>query len=284
ALDKDNQFLNFLNIQGNVVDPELNRSTIELVQTAPGRYEGTIDNAEGRGNYFVTLGYKGSGGLQGVITSGVSVPYSDEYRELRSNPTTLETIASLTNGLIVPWKERQNGTIDVARTLDGGDLFRRDKYTVIPRSFKDLWPELLWLAAVLFLFDVAVRRVAPDFERMGKYLRARLEKLRGHEVAPPADYMEKLRSRKAEVDDEIERGRAATRFEPPPVFTGTLGEPLLEPDAPLEPKAAPSAESRAGLAPSGPAPEVESYTSRLLRAKQKVWEERGKQEGSGDEK
>jgi hypothetical protein len=140
------------------------------------------------------------------------------------------------------------------------------------------------LAAVLFLFDVAVRRVAPDFERMGKYLRARLEKLRGHEVAPPADYMEKLRSRKAEVDDEIERGRAATRFEPPPVFTGTLGEPLLEPDAPLEPKAAPSAESRAGLAPSGPAPEVESYTSRLLRAKQKVWEERGKQDGQGDEK
>ena len=36
-----------------------------------------------------------------MISTGVSVPYSDEYRELRSNPTTLETLASLTDGQVV---------------------------------------------------------------------------------------------------------------------------------------------------------------------------------------
>ena len=41
ALDKKNEFLNFLRIQGNVVNPDLKRSSIELVQTAPGRYEAT---------------------------------------------------------------------------------------------------------------------------------------------------------------------------------------------------------------------------------------------------
>jgi uncharacterized membrane protein len=282
ALDKDNQFLNFLQIQGNVVDPDLNRTTVELVQTAPGRYEGTIDNAEARGNYFVTLGYRGPGGLQGVLTSGVSVPYSDEYRELRSNPSALETLATLTNGLVIPWKDRANGTIDIARTLDGGDLFRRDRYTTVPRSFHDLWPFLLWLAAVLFLFDVAVRRVAPDFERIKKLLRDRWEKMRGRQVAPAPDYMEKLRSRKAEVDDELERSRAATRFEPPPIAAASVGESVLEESAGARPnRATPPAQERGGLGPSEQAPEVESYTSRLLRAKQKVWEERGQKEPPG---
>src|SRR5437879_12695596 len=83
ALDKENQFLNFLQIQGMVVDPEMKTRTVELVQVAPGRYEGTIEGAEARGNYFVTLGYHGAEGTQGVISTGVSVPYSDEYRELK---------------------------------------------------------------------------------------------------------------------------------------------------------------------------------------------------------
>ncbi len=90
ALDKNNEFLNFLQIRGNTVDPDLKSGPIELVQTAPGRYEGTIENAESSGNYFISLGYRGADNVQGVISSGVSVPYSDEYRELRSNPTTLE--------------------------------------------------------------------------------------------------------------------------------------------------------------------------------------------------
>ena len=40
ALDKESQFLNFLQIQGNVVDPELKVAPIELVQTAPGGTRG----------------------------------------------------------------------------------------------------------------------------------------------------------------------------------------------------------------------------------------------------
>ena len=43
---------------------------------------------------------EGADNVQGVISSGVSVPYSDEYRELRSNPTTLESLASVTDGKV----------------------------------------------------------------------------------------------------------------------------------------------------------------------------------------
>ena len=126
ALDKNNQFLNFLQIQGNVVNPDLKPSSIELVQTAPGRYEATIENAEASGNYFVNLGYRGPDNVQGVISTGVSVPYSDEYRELRSNPTTLETLASLTDGQVVTWKFRPTAGSTCRGRSAGVDHFRRD--------------------------------------------------------------------------------------------------------------------------------------------------------------
>jgi hypothetical protein len=281
ALDKENQFLNFLQIQGNVVSPDLKRSSVELVQTAPGKYEGTIDEAEASGNYFVNLGYRGPEGVQGVISSGISVPYSDEYRELRSNPATLDTIASLTNGQMTTWKYRPDGRPDLQRTIDGVDHFRRDPSLTNPRSFSDLWPALLWLSAIFFLADVAVRRVAPDVDRIRKSIGDQWKKLRGEEVAPPVEYMEKLRSRKAEVGEQLDRSRAATRFEaPPPASRETApGDPLLEGGLPPDSRRDPR--STQGLAPDAPKePEPESYTNRLLKAKQRVWEEREKNQGN----
>jgi hypothetical protein len=162
------------------------------------------------------------------------------------------------------------------------DHFRRDKNLVNPRAYSDLWPQLLWLAAVLFLGDVAIRRIAPDMDRVRKAVADQWLKLRGREVVPVTEYMEKLKSRKAEVGEQLDRSRAAVRFEAPPPDGGEarpLNESLLEgmsaSDAPARPRPGPSAAP--GLAPTGPKPgQPESYTNRLLRAKQKVWEEREK--------
>ncbi len=292
ALDKDNEFLNFLQIQGNVVDPDLKSAPIQLVQTAPGRYEATIDNAESSGNYFVNLGYRGADKMQGVISSGVSVPYSDEYRELRSNPTTLETVASLTEGQVNRFKNAPDGRIDMAQTLDGVDHFRRDPGLINPRAFAPLWPTLLWLAACLFLGDVAVRRIAPDTDRIRRAITNGWQRLRGSEEAASSDYMDKLRSRKAEVGEQIERSRSTARFEQEPDVTrekrpptAPIGEPLLEGMTPREtqPRGRPPGPQSGGLAPDAPKAE-ESYTNRLLKAKQRVWEEREKEKDKDKDK
>jgi uncharacterized membrane protein/Mg-chelatase subunit ChlD len=283
ALDKESQYLNFLTIQGNVVDPDLKSSPIELVQIAPGRYEGTIDGTEARGNYFVNLGYRGAGGVQGVVSSGVSVPYSDEYRELRSNPTSLETLASLTDGQVVNWKRNADGRLDLARSLDDSDHYRRDAGLVIPRAFAPLWHDLLWLACCLFLLDVAVRRIAPDFGRMQRAIANRWRALRGQEPARASEYMEKLRSRKAEVGEELDRSRSRGTTSPLPpegsVSTSVIAEPLLSGQEPAErgkpPRDAASPQPK-GLAPEAEKPPEESYANRLLKAKQRVWEERDK--------
>jgi len=286
ALDKNNEFLNFLQIQGNVVDPDLKSAPVVLEQIAPGRYEATIEDAEASGNYFVNLGYRGPDKVQGVISTGVSVPYSDEYRELRSNPLTLETLASVTDGQVVAWKFAADGRVDLARTIQGVDHFRRDPTLLNPRSFAALWPALLWLAACLFLGDVAVRRIALDVDWIKQSVANEWKKLRGQEAAPASDYMDKLRSRKAEVDEQLDRPRTAPRPEtsalvlPDAPPAGPLGEPILEGAEAIERARAardPEKASRPSLAAAAPQTEKQSYTDRLKRAKQRVWEERDKE-------
>ncbi len=277
ALDKNNEFLNFLRIQGNVVNPDLKSSTVELVQVAPGRYEATIENAEASGNYFVNLGYRGPDKVQGVISTGVSVPYSDEYRELRSNPTALETLASLTDGEVVSNKSTPDG-----RFVQTVDHFRRDPKLINPRSFAALWPTLLWLAACLFLGDVAVRRIALDVDWLKQAVKNEWQKLRGQETATASEYMDKLRSRKAEVGEQLDRTRAAPRPEtgalpfPDSPPSGPIGEPLLEGGEMQDRARAAQKAQSPSLAVPSPETVKQSYTDRLLKAKQRVWEEREK--------
>jgi uncharacterized membrane protein len=277
ALDKNNEFLNFLRIQGNVVNPDLKSSTVELVQVAPGRYEATIENAEASGNYFVNLGYRGPDKVQGVISTGVSVPYSDEYRELRSNPSTLESLASLTDGEVVPNKFTPDG-----RFAQSVDHFRRDPKLINPRSYAALWPTLLWLAACVFLGDVAVRRIALDVGWLKQAAINEWKKLRGEETATTSEYMDKLRNRKAEVTEQLDRTRAASRTEtasaplPDAPPSGSIGEPLLEGGSITDPARAAQKTQSPSLATPSPETAKQSYTDRLLKAKQRVWEEREK--------
>ena len=105
-------------------------------------------------------------------------------------------------------------------------------------------------------------------------------------MVPVAEYMEKLKSRKAEVGEQIDRSRAANRYEAPPPATAEtiqiVDEPLLNPgfsrpnvsNAPNPPTAT------SGLAPEGKTQAPESYTNRLLKAKLKVWEDREKEKGN----
>ena len=205
-----------------------------------------------------------------MISSGVSVPYSDEYRELRSNPTTLETLANLTDGQVVSTRTTPDG-----RMVQSVDHFRRDPKLINPRSFAGLWPILLWSAACLFLADVAIRRIAIDFGWIKLTIVNEWKKLRGEEVATASEYMDKLRSRKAEVGEQLDRGRGASRAESSPLFpegpasgSGAIGEPLLEGGV-MEDRGRAAAKTESpSLATPSPETVKQSYTDRLLKAKQ----------------
>jgi uncharacterized membrane protein len=274
AMDKDDEFLNFLNMTGNVVrpGPDLETTHLKLEQIAPGRYVGAYPATE-PGSYFLTAN---PGAGMPPIRTGVNVPYSDEFRSRASNEALLRRLAGL-----VP----EGG--EAGRLIEGPEDFADvEPYLAINTFRHDLakatssqpvWHYLVLLGSCLFFFDVFVRRVQVGFGWVPVLAgRVRSAVFGRKEETAEVEVIERLRSRKAEVGERVEQLRAGARFEPSPDAPADLRslegiEPPQAPPAPKEPK-------RPSLAPG---PKEESYTERLLRAKQQAWKKREKDEGQG---
>jgi hypothetical protein len=268
ALDQQHEFLNFLDLGGTVVGPKLDARPMQLRQTAPGRYVGNFD-AKDTGSYFLVLN---PGGGRPALRTAVNVPYSPEFSDRGTNSALLERLAAL------PTRSGPAGTVvrdpsarDDLEQLLAVDTFRHNLVSATRTS--DAWPQVLWLAGLVFLGDVMTRRVRVSFEWVPKLAARTMAVLTRRRQAPAAaPYLERLRSRKNEVVESLAAKRAEARFEPsqPPGDEVVLPElantaPNTAPD-----KAVPPA---ASLTPNAPSDD-DAYTSRLLKAKRKVWEQR----------
>ncbi|NLX96434.1 MAG: VWA domain-containing protein [Rhodopirellula sp.] len=268
ALDKNDEFLNFLDMSGTVVGPGLEPLPMKISQTAPGRYEGAFP-ARDSGSYFLMVN---PGGGKAAIRTGVSVPYSDEFHAKPVNLSLLEQLARLVPeggaaGQLVPLPK---DTREAKPALDVNS-FRHD----LPKatSSQDIWFHLVFLAGCLFFFDVFVRRVQVSFAWLPPLAgRVRDRILHRSPAAPQPETIQRLRSRKAEVTQQVDQLRAAARFEAErPPAAGVEVEEFKQSDAPgpAPPRQQP------GLALEK---EEESYTARLLKAKKKAWKERDSQQ------
>ncbi len=270
ALDKEDQFLNFLNMSAAGTGPDLEDLQLSLRQEAPGRYVGEFA-ADKSGSYLLAIqtGKKGSA----PILAGIDVPYSAEYRQHASNGVLLENLAALKPkggevGTVIQG-ELQTDSLD---QLVKVDTFRRSLPKAV--SSQDVWPLVLLLTAGLFFFDVMIRRVAISFEwvrTLRDWLAVKL--LRRPATEAPNEAMQRLRMKKEAISQQIDERRAATRFEP------TVG-----PQADADQKStAEILEAASGGAPppetkrtgpvtsgTGPAKEEDTYTERLLAAKRKA--------------
>jgi Mg-chelatase subunit ChlD/uncharacterized membrane protein len=265
ALDEHDEFLNFLNMTGEALGPELKQISFKLEQAAPGRYVGTFPT-QGAGSYYVAI----SPGVKGTapIFSGVNVPYCDEFRDRGTNKALLDELAGMTpkGAGSKPGKVIQAAP-DAKRTdaLLAVDTFRHGE---LPKatSSQDAWFYLLLVGSCLFFFDVFFRRVQVSLAWVAP-LAGRI--IRRQPQPAQVETMERLRSRKAEVAGRIEQLRSDARFEPAPDSTARIED--------IQPAAAPKPERPA--APSiahKEKPEEESYTERLLRAKRRVWDDHKK--------
>ncbi len=194
------------------------------------------------------------------LPGSVTVPYAAEFADLESNPDLLEGLRHETGGESYP-----DDLDELLRVARAGTVFRPG--LAGSDNQKALWPWLLFVAAVLLLIDVALRRLALERLGIGSALVALWGRLRGRGVAAPATTtLDRLQSRKARVSEQL----ASRRFEPtdrppPPAPPGPSGP---RPPAPTPPAAQPPSQP--------PAPgEADDYLSRLKRRKKKVWEERG---------
>jgi Mg-chelatase subunit ChlD len=266
ALDKDDQFLNFLELSGTLLGPDMQPVNLPLKQTAPGRYVGTAA-AVRAGSYFLSVG---AGPGQAPVRAGVNVPYSAEFTDRQSNVPLLRNLASIRpqggrQGLVLAEPESPAHLDESLQT----DIFRHDLLPATSRL--DSWHLLAFLAGCLFLFDVFNRRVIVSFawvpplaRRVGGYVFTR------RAPAEVEKSLERLQAQKSEIDRQLEdRRAAAARYEPEMAGAVQIGDEAIAAQADR-----PSSARPARATELAPQPEEENYTARLLKAKQRVWKDR----------
>jgi uncharacterized membrane protein/Mg-chelatase subunit ChlD len=262
ALDKDDDFLNFLDLGGAVIGPDMKPHDVQLEQTAPGRYVGSFP-ADDAGSYFVMLS---PGAGQTPLLTGVNVPYSPEFRDRETNEALLANLARLEPkdgppGVVI---EDATGRGD-AKELAKINTFRHD----LPKatSRQDVWHYALLIAGLTFFFDVFFRRVQVSLAWVPPLAGRLRDRLLGREPQATTDEgVWRRPDHKAEVGEQLEQRRAATRFEPASDQPADLS--LLEEQIAAPSTEAPRELGRTGLTPE--AQEEESYTSRLLKVKKDV--------------
>jgi uncharacterized membrane protein/Mg-chelatase subunit ChlD len=278
ALDSDDDFLNYQAMSGSVIGPDMQPVELNIQQTGPGRYVGEFDSSK-PGSYMVMVM---PGANLAPLRTGVNIGYSDEFRDRETNTTLLEQVAKLkakrgeAGKLLPPLPVLPEDREQAEKSLEpqlAVDPFRRDLPQAV--ASQDIWPWLVLLASCLFFGDVFIRRVQVDFQWLKpvweKFAEVVLQRER-QEASP--ETMSRLRSRKAEVDRSLETRRAAARFEPD-------SEIAVDPNTIEAAEAKPTA---AGAAPT-PSPKIvaepeqDDYTSRLLKAKKKVWKDKAQDRG-----
>ena len=260
AIDQNDELMNSLDMSASAISPNMKSANFEIRQTAPGRYVGSFD-IDKSGSYFLSI-TPGAG--KAPLRSGINVPYSSEFRDRETHRSLIEQLAGLTPVGGKPGKIIEGDfSSDGSGSLLEANPFRRDLKAMI--SSRDIWPLLVVLTSCIFFADVFIRRVAIDFEWVGP-LAAKLTGGRDTDQTKD-DRMERLRTRKREIEGQIDERRAATRFEPEP--DADINVEVLDAEAAGDDSAkAPRKSDKPGMTPAEK--EEETYTSRLLKAKKEA--------------
>ena len=146
TVDESGRFVNGLNTSVQLIRPSLEMEALALRQTGPGRYEADV-NTNATGSYLFKIRQTAGEGEDAPVfadfTRGLTISYKPEYRHLATNTEFLEDLAGATGGTVSP-------------SLD--DIFAVTPDEAV-RVRTSIWPWLLMLALLLFVADVAIRRL-----------------------------------------------------------------------------------------------------------------------------
>jgi hypothetical protein len=217
ARDEKDRPVNGLDLEGKISLPRPPKPgekvpVVEFKRKGPGQYEAEF-TAEEAGTYFVTVqGYqagvgKAKGALFDTTRTGVTLPYSQEFADLDTNTGLLKQLAELTGG-----RYYTDDPAELEQLAKSSDLFR--DATKTSRAYQPFWYWLVFAAGVLVLLDVGVRRIAVEMPEVRAVAAGFWAKLREKPEAESSATLGVLQRRKLEVQEAIERERAARRFDP----------------------------------------------------------------------
>jgi hypothetical protein len=257
ALDAEGNYRNFLTLQTAVVSPKGDRVLVNLEQAGPGRYEAKFPTKE-VGAYLLNLMEVRDGQMVGAQVLGASVNHSPEFNATEPNLNLLHRLAEAGGGKVL------------SPDTDNPFLLGRKK-TFQPR---DLWEALLKWFIILFVLDVAVRRVDIDREEWGKWL-AKLKRRLGFGDLKKATAAQGSLGSLLAIKERV-RGQKTAAGSGAPVATQAGAELFKPKQAPTT--AAAGSEAGAGETsgstaatetPTEPAKQT-SATGRLLEAKRRA--------------
>lgn len=149
ALDKDATYLNDLQLRTKLIGPNNEAIDQTFKQTGPGHYEAEFE-LDQAGQYLANVQILDRGKNMGTIRTGLSVPFSPEFRDLTPNEGLLRQLADVTGGR---WLD------EATNKPRDANIFNHDLPPSVSR--RPAWDWALgWLFLPAFLLDVAVRRLA----------------------------------------------------------------------------------------------------------------------------
>lgn len=272
ALDANASYLNFLRTSAVVLSPDGVAEPLVLQQVGPGRYLGQFPTEEA-GAYLVNINFVGGSGedrLEGNIQAAVTVPYPREYRAVKHNAALLHDLAKMTGGRVI------NGSDPML-----ADLFYNEGLE-LPLSPKSTWDLMAILAAALFLFDVANRRISIDKKAMAEAA----AKAVGRRAEVGSDTVAAWKRTRASVVKgraKAEHAVVATkRFDADDVDAQTAidvqAESAGQPGSPAR-----KSVQQTSVAKEDPVSDEGDYTSRLLAAKRRARGEDNKEPQGGSD-
>ncbi len=259
AIDNQGKFLQFSDIDGRVISPDVEVEELELVQVGPGQYSASFD-AKGSGSYIVNMRYKKIGEPDKIYMTdtAVTIPFAPEFRDLSDNMPLLTHVSEMTNGRMLSSDPNQANLFDYT-----GLKFPETPLPLIRPLM------LIWLA--LFLLDVAVRRLALDFKAMSRRM---IQVISRKTVQKAETTLDKLKITRKQVQDQFKirsRDAAASRkYVPDEKFKGDLPVSKVEDKKPSQPEVK-KEESK----PDKKAKQEDvTHIQRLLNAKKKSSEQK----------
>jgi uncharacterized membrane protein len=217
AVSASGQLRNFLNFSASIIKPDLTSETIELKQSASGRYDAEFD-ADQMGVYLLSITEMSDGKPISTKTLGLTVSYSPEYIDLVSNRGLLENLALATGGKFKP---------------EISDIVDRKSKSV--KHIQDIRRWLLIISIPLFFLDVAIRRITISKGQLQEFMRKLLVFNRPPEQAEENTTFAYLKSRKERMIEIKTIDKIEIRAELPskmakatPEKTGSYASRLLE--------------------------------------------------------
>jgi Mg-chelatase subunit ChlD len=250
AQDPEGRPLNDLIIQSRLIAPDSQGNALRFAQVGPGRYRAVAETAA-PGVYLAQIAATDAAGQPiGALTGGLAVSYSLEYGAQRANPQLLQDIATISAGRYNP---------------AAAEAFAPIEQPV--GSVREIGLPLLWLALLLWPFDIAVRRVMLRMSDVAPWF-ARNAKRRNTAVAP-SETLERLnRAKQRAARNPVTSDAGATPQGRP---VATEERPVATEDRPVaaEDRTQPIAEPAKPDQPT-PTTDPEERMARLLAAKKRA--------------